>query len=260
MRTQYTYNPPPGGTSEWITKLKPLIEPPTCYLTFLAGIALAVFLYATSGSRYAIHILILLIALPFHELGHAIVADRLGDPTPRNHGHLTLNPFAQLNFLGSLLVLLFGLGWAYVPINPSYLRPNPRTGHMIVAVAGPLATLLLAVLTAILWHIISPVLQMVGGPTLWDGMLRLFFFFSLINTALFFFNLLPLAPLDGFFVLRGLLPESAAYQLERLQPYSMMIFLAIFLLPFLTGGMIDIVGPFIFYPAQVITSLLFGAF
>lgn len=255
MRTQYSYNPPPGGTSEWILKLKPLIEPPLCYATFLAGLILAVWLFIANGSHYSIHILILLIALPVHELAHAIVADRLGDSTPRYHGHLTLNPFAQLNVLGSILVLAFGLGFAYVPINPQALRPNPRIGHMIVAVAGPLATLALGLFVAILWHVLSPVLLTSFSIDTMKSVFRLLFIFSWLNIALFFFNLLPLAPLDGFFVLRGLLPATMARTLESIQQYSMYILIAVVLLPYITD--IDLIEILFFNPACQVTDLLF---
>ncbi len=256
MRTQYNYQMPSGGNPEWVNRFMPWIEPPLCYLTFAVGIVLAIFL-SISGSRYGIHILILLIALPFHELAHAITADQLGDDTPRQNGRITPNPFAQLNLLGSILVLSFGIGWASVPVNPSALRPNPRTGGMIVAVAGPLATLLLAILTAILWHTMSPILQTLEFHAFADNMLRILFLFSLINVALFFFNLLPFAPLDGFTVLKGLLPYQAAYQLEKIQPYSMILFIILFLVSMFTS--IDLVGWLIFGPAKTVTCLMFGS-
>ncbi len=98
MRSQYYYEPPRRNVN-WLENLRPLIEPPWAYLVFFMGIGLALWLLS-SGSRYGAHILVLLIAFPIHELSHAIVADRLGDPTPRSHGRITLNPFAQLNFIG----------------------------------------------------------------------------------------------------------------------------------------------------------------
>ncbi len=254
MRTQYYYPPPSGGNSEWINRLMPWIEPPRCYATFAVGIILAIGL-SLSESEYGVRLLILLIALPFHELAHAIVADYLGDNTPRYHGRITLNPFAQLNLVGSVMVLLLGLGFASVPVNPSALRPNPRTGGMIVAVAGPLATLFLAILAALMWHTLSPALKVAGFSTM--PLLQILFMFAFINVALFLFNLIPLAPLDGFTVLNGLLPDKAASQLERIQPYSMAIFLVVFLLlPMLTG--FDLVGPIIFEPAKYLTFLMFG--
>ncbi|MCP4363230.1 MAG: site-2 protease family protein [Chloroflexi bacterium] len=198
----------------------------------------------------------MLIAFPIHELAHAITADRLGDSTPRYNGRITLNPLAQLNFIGSLLMIIVGIGWAYVPINPSYLRPNPRTGHMIVAAAGPISNIILAILCAVLWHALLPVLGTLNSLTLLNNVGRILFQFAWINLALFFFNLVPIAPLDGFFVLKGLLPYDLAYRLEGLQRYGMLIFLAVFLIaPFLGVPILDIL---IFAPANAITSVLFG--
>jgi len=201
--------------------------------------------------------LILLIAFPIHELAHAITADRLGDSTPRYNGRITLNPLAQLNFLGSFLMIIVGLGWAYVPINPSSLRPNARTGHMIVAAAGPISNVVLAVLCAVLWHALVPVFQILTLPAnIVYNTGNILFQFAIINLALFFFNLVPIAPLDGFFVLKGLVPYQAAYQLEKIQRYGFFIFLAVFFLAPLMG--LPILEVLIFGPAKTVAGLLFG--
>ncbi len=260
MRSQYYYEPPRGG-SNWLENLRPLAQPPLAYLIALAGIGLGIWL-STSGNprlaQYGPRLLILLIAFPIHELAHAITADRLGDSTPRYYGRITLNPLAQLNFLGSFLMIFVGLGWAYVPINPSRLQPNPRTGHMIVAAAGPISNLILAFLCAILWHASLPALRTFDSLTLVNSVFLILFQFAWINIALFFFNLVPIAPLDGFFVLKGLLPYELAYQLEGLQRYGFLIFLgAFFVLPFLG---VPILSWLIFGPASAVTNLLFLRF
>lgn len=249
MRTQYYYEPPGSGTN-FLEKLRPLIEPPLAYIVTFVGLVLGVWL-TISKNEYGPRILILLIAFPIHELSHAVVADYLGDNTPRNHGRITPNPLAQLNLIGSVLMLLVGLGWAYVPIQPSNLRPNPRTGHMIVAVAGPVANVILAVLCAILWHALTPFIN----QEIANAALLILYQFAWINLALFFFNLVPIAPLDGFFVLKGLLPYNMAFQLEKFQKYGMLVFLAVFFLaPFLGVPVLDYL---IFAPANTITELLF---
>jgi Zn-dependent protease len=253
-RPQYYYEPPRQG-SNWLENLRPLVTPPLAYISFFVGIGVALLLLS-SGSIRGAYILILLIAFPVHELSHAIVADRLGDPTPRVNGRITLNPFAQLNFIGSILVLLVGLGWAYVPITPGNLRPNPRTGHMIVAIAGPISNLLLAIICAILWHTLRPSLDLLGLSGMLEFIRYVLYLFALINLALFLFNLAPIAPLDGFVVLKGLLPYNMAYQLERLQRYGMLIFLAVFFILPLLG--VPIVNWLIFNPARTITELLFN--
>jgi Zn-dependent protease len=256
MRPQYYYDPP---RNNWLDNLRPLITPPIAYLTFLAGIGLALYLLSNPNfriSRYGAHILVLLICFPIHELSHALVADRLGDPTPRSHGRITLNPFAQLNLIGSILMLLIGLGWAYVPVNPSYLRPTPRIGHMIVAAAGPISNLLLALLGVVLWHSLATSLPAFGLLNLVDYFRKVLFLFTLLNFALFFLNLIPIAPLDGFTVLKGLLPYNLAYQLEGLQRYSSLIFLGVFFIAPLLG--LPILDWLVFEPSGVLTALLFG--
>jgi Zn-dependent protease len=253
MRSQYYYEPP---RSNWLDSLRFLIEPPTAYISFLGGIGLALLLLAfPEVSRYGANILVLLIAFPIHELSHALVADRLGDATPRLNGRITLNPFAQLNLIGSILMIIVGLGWAYVPINPRYLRPNPRTGHMLVAIAGPISNLILAVLCAGLWHLLTLSLQSLGLLSVVEYLYRLLFWFCFINLALFFFNLIPIFPLDGFAVLKGLLPYELAYQLERVQQYGMLIFLGLFFIAPLMG--LPILDKLIFGPANAIAQFLF---
>lgn len=255
---QYYYEPPRSGKN-FLERLRPLIEPPLAFVTFLAGMGLALYLLTYSDFsiyRYGAHILILLLAFPVHELSHAIVADRLGDPTPRQHGRITLNPFVQLNLIGSILMLLIGLGWAYVPVSPQYLRPNPRTGHMIVAAAGPISNLAMAVLCALLWYLVSPALAAFDSPELANYLLRTLSLFAWINIALFLFNLVPIAPLDGFTVLKGILPYPAAYQLEKLQRYGMLIFLALFFVAPIFG--LPVLNWLIFAPANWLMSLLFS--
>ncbi|MBN1218483.1 MAG: site-2 protease family protein [Anaerolineae bacterium] len=256
MRPQYYYEPP---RHNWAERLKPLKEPPLGYLVAFIGIILGIYLATRPDpgiNQYGPRLLILLIAFPIHELAHALTADRLGDSTPRYYGRITLNPLAQLNFIGSFLMIVVGLGWAYVPINPSALRPNPRSGHMIVAVAGPISNLILAVLCAILWYSIKPAYQILGTPTVAYHTLNILFQFTTINLALFLFNLVPIAPLDGFFVLKGLLPYQLAYQLERIQRYGLLIFLAVFFIAPLLG--LPIVNVLIFRPAGLIARALFG--
>lgn len=243
MRPQYYYEPP---RSNWVDQLK---RPPWNYILMALGVGLALYMLLALP-QYGARILILLIAFPIHEFAHAFTAYRLGDPTPKYDGRLTLNPFAHLDVFGSLMIMLMGLGWAKpVRFNPGALRVNPRTGAMIVAAAGPLSNLFLAVGLAFLWRGITPFLDTLALPRLFDS---LFLQFVFINIALFFFNLIPLAPLDGFTVLRGLLPYELASQLERIQPFSFIIFLVLFILP------IPILGWLISGPANAVMTLLFS--
>jgi Zn-dependent protease len=121
---------------------------------------------------------------------------------------------------------------------------------MIVAAAGPLSNLALAIILALLWRVADPILGLSSGFQS-NNFINLFLTFVQINVALFFFNLIPLAPLDGFMVLKGLLPYQLAHQLERIQPFSFIIFLILFLLP------IPILGWLIGGPTRAVMNVLF---
>jgi len=169
-----------------------------------------------------------LLAVTAHEVAHGYLAERLGDPTARLLGRLTLNPLKHLDPIGTLALLFFGFGWAKpVPVNFRHLR-RPRQDMIWVALAGPLANFSLAVLSALflkgtmilaaLWarestemlQILEPVALMAG--------------FSLyINVILGVFNLFPIPPLDGGRVMTGLLPPRQAQMLDRLEPFGLLI-------------------------------------
>ena len=175
-------------------------------------------------------IITLLIAFTVHEFAHAATADALGDSTPRLHGRLTLNPLAHLDMMGTITLLFAGFGWAKpVPINPYELRRKTSAGVMLVSIAGPVSNLLLALIAAIplRW---AP-LTMSSGPIL-PGAGAFLLEFLYINLALFLFNLIPLAPLDGEKVITYFLPKHWATFYDRIRPYSPLILLAIiFVLP-----------------------------
>ncbi|MHB1652259.1 MAG: site-2 protease family protein [Desulfitobacteriaceae bacterium] len=183
----------------------------------------------------------LLIGFAFHEFAHAWVADYLGDPTPRSQGRLTLNPLAHLDVFGTLMALMFRFGWAKpVMTNPSYFKGNPLRGRMLVALAGPLMNLLLALLSMILWLTGSYFLR--GSQ--WSPVVsQIFMAVVLMNLGLGVFNLLPVPPLDGFAVLGGLLPARYARHLWTLESYGFIILalllftnvLGIVLYPAVTG-------------------------
>jgi len=175
----------------------------------------------------------LVLALTIHELAHAVVATRLGDPTASLMGRLSLNPLRHLDPLGSLMLVAVGFGWAKpVPVNPNNLRPGPRAGMGIVSAAGPTANLLLAALAAL------PFALGLVGPEFFPRTRLLptpaFFLtqFVIINIILAVFNLLPLAPLDGEKVVGSLLRGSAARTFDQLQRYGPLILIVlVFALP-----------------------------
>lgn len=139
---------------------------------------------------------IILVALPVHEMAHAAMAVQLGDPTPRMQGRYTFNPVAHIDPIGALLILFTGFGWAKpVQWNPGNIDVDVRVGTILVAAAGPVSNLLLAAVGAFLVPFADiPLLE------------RFLTFFVRINTLLFVFNLIPIPPLDGSHILFALLP------------------------------------------------------
>ncbi len=148
-----------------------------------------------------------LFAIAFHEAAHAYAADKLGDPTAREHGRLTLNPLAHLDLFGTLAFLLVKIGWAKpVPINPSNFA-NPVADEIKVALAGPGSNIVLAILFAFLFNTAG---RAIGGfPA------ELLFAGVYVNLLLAFFNLLPLPPLDGSKLLRPLLGFEQYLRLQQ---------------------------------------------
>ncbi len=158
---------------------------------------------------------VLLFALVFHEYAHAWVAQKLGDPTGRYAGRLTLNPMAHLDPFGSLMILFVGFGWAKpVPVDSRYLS-HPRVDMMKIAFAGPAANLLLAFVGGTIYRT-----ELLGGtPTM------VLFIFTQINIMLAVFNMIPIPPLDGSQIFSGIMMRSnpaLVYNLQRFGPQILM--------------------------------------
>lgn len=191
----------------------------------------------------------LLIAFPVHEFSHAWVAYRLGDSTARWQGRLTLNPLVHFDPLGgsllaiSILLAGFGFGWAKpTPVNPYNLRYG-RRGEALVAVAGPISNLVMAIAVAIPLRLIH------GDASLWatvvsnDAASFAFFvaiIFVEIDLLLLIFNLLPIPPLDGWRGLLGILDARTAYNLRQFEQYGfIVIILLILVAPRFIGGLVS---------------------
>lgn len=173
---------------------------------------------------------VFLISISLHEAAHAFMADRLGDPTARLNGRMTLNPLAHLDPLGTLMLLIAPFGWAKpVPVDPRNLKG--RFANLLVSAAGPLSNFFLAVLgIAILKHL-PPFSQYAGLPLdllvlrnmdlLGEAPLLVpVLVLVLINTVLMFFNLLPFPPLDGWGILSDLLPRKWRHGYFDVLPYG----------------------------------------
>ena len=167
---------------------------------------------------------VLLFALVFHEFSHAWVANKLGDPTARYAGRLTLNPMAHLDPIGGLMILFVGFGWAKpVPVDIRYLR-NPRVDMMKIAFAGPASNLLLA---------------FIGGTILRLGFAHgtvamMIMLFTQINIMLAVFNMIPIAPLDGSQIFSGLLIRTNPELVRNLQIYGPQLLMGAILIGYFT--------------------------
>ncbi len=194
-----------------------------------------------------------LLAVTFHELAHGWVAYKLGDPTAKEAGRLTLNPIKHLDVLGTIVFFVTRMiGWAKpVPVNPFNFR-NPKRDMAWVAVAGPAMNILLAVGFTILLKVL---LLIPLNPT--SSLVRVFMPLALmfkagiiINVGLAIFNIIPIPPLDGSKILEGVLPMEAAIRYAKLERYG---FIILILLIFT-----HVVDYVVFPVIRVITSLFLG--
>ena len=168
----------------------------------------------------------LLIAMVMHEYAHALVADYMGDDTPRLMGRLTLNPMAHIDPIGALMLLVARFGWAKpVMINPNNFR-SWRKGELCVAFAGPAANLIVA-FVALVAQVVFSRLDLFTGTAL-QLVLSMIVVYN-INFAIF--NLLPLPPLDGSRILMCFLPSEWNYRLASLERYSFIILIALMMTP-----------------------------
>lgn len=199
----------------------------------------------------------LVVCITIHEFAHAAAATWLGDPLPGRQGRLTLSPIAHLDPLGSLLFLVGGFGWGRpVMYNPYALRAGPRSGPALVALAGPASNILLAIALAVVVRAIDlgmGMAQFGANAGLVPIVMQLLEMIVLYNLFLAFFNLIPIAPLDGFTVLLGLLPPQLAYQYEQTRTWGILI---LFALLFVGGGVLGLV---LYRPVFGLFRLLIGA-
>lgn len=175
------------------------------------------------GIYYLIRALVALVAIPFHEAGHALAAWLLGDDTAKRQGRLSLNPLAHFDLMGTLCMVFAGVGWAKpVGTDPRNFK-NPKCGMALTALAGPAANMLLAYLAMVLWKVLyywAPVT---------DAFLYLAMFLQymvLMNVSLAVFNFIPVPPLDGSRILLVVLPRRIYFGLMRYERYIMVALLA----------------------------------
>lgn len=195
--------------------------------------------------------IVLLTAIPVHEAAHAYMADKLGDPTARYKGRLTLNPLAHFDLIGSMALLFTGIGWAKpVPINPINFDDSKK-GMALSAAAGPISNLVMATISLIITKIIAYTggySMIYGYGTVTGNLYMIFSTMCSINISLAIFNLMPFPPFDGSRIFNYFLSDRFYFKIMEYERY---IFLVIFLLLYM--GVFD--GPLSFLNGLVYIAL-----
>ncbi len=181
--------------------------------------------------KMLVRLIVLFTVLPVHEFAHAYVADKLGDPTPRYNGRLTLNPFKHLDFFGSILIMLVGFGYAKpVPVSTRYLK-NPKRDFALIAFAGPISNIIMAFVCMTICKLIILIFaEKIFTSIIIFSAFQIFEIATQINITLAVFNLLPIPPLDGSRLVTAFLPDKAYNFFLRYEKYIMFLLFALIFL------------------------------
>jgi len=204
----------------------------------------------TNPLIFIIYLISLLIAITIHEFSHALMADYLGDPTPRLQGRLKLDPRVHIDNIGMIMLLLIGFGWGRpVEFDPYNLK-NPRRDAGLISIAGPMSNFILAIILAIVLKLLNifelSILSTIGLVLI--PIIRM-------NLILGIFNLIPIHPLDGFKVVGGILPKEKASEWYGLQKYGWM-FLILMIIPLNGRSLLDgILQPVINFFTNLLITL-----
>ena len=198
-------------------------------------------------------LLVLGVGMTAHEFAHCLIADRMGDDTPRKLGRLTLNPLVHVNWVGWLMFALIGFGiLGSAPINARQMR-NPRWGFLAAVAAGPLANLALALLFALLAGIFGAA-QLFALPQVLRAFILMMVYWNLLLAV---FNLLPLYPLDGWQIVLAALPPAPAYEWQRHAQTSQYVFFGLIILTFMLPNL-NLLGALILEPVDWLARNLLG--
>ncbi|EKD96236.1 MAG: hypothetical protein ACD_24C00130G0003 [uncultured bacterium] len=189
--------------------------------------------------------LALILSITVHEFAHAYVANKLGDPTAKALGRVTLNPLAHMDPIGTLLLVFVGFGWGKpVPFDVTFLK-NPKRDSALIAFAGPLSNFILALIIAFVLNMFKFDLPYLFGLNLIKPVLGYTAYFCFI---LGFFNLIPIYPLDGFRVVYGLLPRNLAIQWLQMERYGIYLLLILVI----SGKAGDLLRPLTSFAAKTL--------
>ena len=196
----------------------------------------------------------ILFAITIHEFFHAWTANKLGDPTAKESGRLTLNPIAHLDIMGTICFIVAQFGWGKpVPVNAANFK-NPRRDNMFVSLAGPASNFVSAFGFGIIFHLMNKY----STPSNLTVPIFEFLYIGIrISLFLAFFNLIPLFPLDGFHILKGIVPYHLVIRLDAVSKYSPFILLGIILLNGSAGVSIlgSILNPPVIFFSRMFTGI-----
>ncbi len=195
----------------------------------------------------------ILLALTVHECAHAWTAYRMGDPTAKMLGRITLNPIKHLDPVGTIALFLSGMfGWAKpVPINPRNFRDYSK-GILWVSLAGPLSNITLAVISSIIFKlfiIVAPAM-LSTMPGVFRPLFMMVKYSIIINISLAIFNMIPIPPLDGSKVLSALLPPDKAFAFSRIEPYGFFILIILIM----SGATQTFISPLVYFTAELLAG------
>ena len=218
--------------------------------------------YIFSGNVQMVLLLVLsrafvvFVCMPVHELAHGWAAYKLGDNTAKSQGRLTFNPFAHLNPIGTIMIFLFGIGYAEpVPINPLNFK-DYRRGVALTAAAGPISNLIMGFASALFYALFYMVYGKTGSVALMFISL-LFFYSAQVNVSLAVFNLIPIPPLDGSRILAMVLPDKAYEKYFRYERIIMIV-LIVLLFTGILNAPISFLVNFFMKVILFIPELIFG--